>query len=74
MASEPFRGGTSQIVPQHGDIDAILSCLPDSIRRLPTHLDPALFSLCAHTMILASPQGNINHPHWRNARPRESQS
>jgi len=73
MASEPFSRGTSQIVPEHGDIDAILDCLLDSIRRLPTHLDPALFSLCAHTVILASPPGNINHPPWRNAEPRESQ-
>jgi len=63
MASEPFGRGASQIVPEHGDIDAILSCLLDSIRRLATHPDPTLFWFCAHTAIVASPQDNINQLH-----------
>lgn len=60
MASEPFGRRQGQIVPDCGDVDAVIDCLLNSIRRLCPCLADSSFWFRCHALIVALAEGGIN--------------
>ena len=59
MASEPFGRGPGQVVPDRGDVDAIIDGLLDRIRRFFLCLAGPSFWLGSHALIVAVAAGGI---------------
>jgi len=68
VAAEAFGRRPGQVVPQRGDVDAVVDGLLNGVPRLRPLLARALFRLGAHDQIVAAVPADINHRRRRSRR------